>query len=318
MMFATQPPMNQVPKTTLLSFVPMQTITRNVTINTDQTISPGIIDDASNAIYDGSFISQWGVNGVSTWGNPGLGGITVLRFNGFLFKLTYIGAYNFYGHFIDTFGNMIPTPYTSIASLTSFETGYISRASFEYPPVALTSDTTTLSARPYGNGTYTLTSTSHDAGQGLERFRCFDKSASSYWSAGLNNYNTTTGTWKGSTTGVYIVPGIGTGDWIRINMPQAITLTSYSIQGRQLNNAEGQSPATWIVAGWNGTSWDILDNQSTPKAQWFGTVAAGEVVTRTVSTDTEYSSYLLFSNRVTDSPDTYETLTIAEWRLYGY
>jgi hypothetical protein len=95
------------------TFNSLQTITRNVGVNI-------IADDGTgrtNAISDGTLINTWGKTAT---------GYTHIRIGATtnIMRITSEGAYNFYGYFVDTFGNKLATsPYTTSTPITAFTLG---------------------------------------------------------------------------------------------------------------------------------------------------------------------------------------------------
>ena len=94
------------------TFTSLQTITRNVNVGVMADDGTG----RTNAISDGSLINTWGKTAT---------GYTHIRIGASnLMKITSEGAYNFYGFFVDTFGNKLATsPFTSLTPITSFTLG---------------------------------------------------------------------------------------------------------------------------------------------------------------------------------------------------
>ena len=94
----------------------------------------------------------------------------------------------------------------------------------EFPPVALTSDSTILSGQTYGNGTYTCSS-STTAASNRAPYNAFDKNlTTTAWFSENNVYNSTTGVYTGSkATNGY------KGEYIQIQLPIQIYLKTYKI-----------------------------------------------------------------------------------------
>ena len=91
------------------TFNSLQIITRNVNVNVAADDGTG----RTNGISDGTLISGWGKS-VSGYTHIRIGTSNIM-------KITGEGAYNFYGFFVDTFGNKLPTsPFTSSAPISSF------------------------------------------------------------------------------------------------------------------------------------------------------------------------------------------------------
>jgi hypothetical protein len=108
----------------------------------------------------------------------------------------------------------------------------IAGSNFEFPPVALTGFTTTLSNAAYGNGTYTSTSSTSNFGSVAPFFSyyAFDKTSNndslSWVSQGV--YNATTGAY----TGVFNTSNdVSTyaGEWLQLQMPVPLAVSSITV-----------------------------------------------------------------------------------------
>jgi hypothetical protein len=183
----------------------------------------------------------------------------------------------------------------------------------QYPPAAMTTDSTAISGQPYGNGTYiSSVSSVQTTNYG---YYAFDKTISgNRWISATNLYSATSGVYTGSTT--TIVSGIGTvyGEWLQIQMPQSIILTSYSLT----NSTNGGNfilaqPISWVIAGSNdGTSWTYIDQQ-------FYQTYSSTGLTNTFSVTLSSSSYQYF-RIIANTIGASSTLTqceIGDWVLFG-
>jgi len=181
----------------------------------------------------------------------------------------------------------------------------------EWPPAAMTVNTTTFSSLVYGNGTY-VASASSSFGSGYEPFTAFNKTVSATnadWaiSTAVETYNTTTGEYATGSSSTSGYPGA----WLQLQMPVAVVLTSYSIQAPDVGNSFGRAPNTWrLYASNNGSTWIQIDERS---AQVF--TSNRQVFTYTINNSTQYTYYRLAVNRVNLPSDTY--LQIGDWRLFG-
>ena len=140
----------------------------------------------------------------------------------------------------------------------------------DYPPVALSGTSTSLSAtsnslvsQPYGNGTYFINVSSRTQGS---VFQPFDRTAGNrvgfgteaWYAASSGNYigSATNGTLVGSTT--------FTGEYIQIQLPSPITLDNYSIipQYNTTQTSLKLSPRDFVMLGSNnGSTWALLDQK---------------------------------------------------------
>jgi len=183
-----------------------------------------------------------------------------------------------------------------------------------YPPAALTASTTTLSGQPRGNGVYNLSvsSTLGGVGSGFPRHMAFNKNFASgdCWSSeayyGTNGlYNFTNSTIVGGTSaGVVVVAG----EWLQINMPATLVLSSYKIA--PFVNAD-RSPYNFVLAGSiNGVTWTQIDAKSAISG-WAGNT------TKTFTVGTVPPAYSFFriictaTKPLTDNG----TFAIGEWEL---
>jgi hypothetical protein len=153
-----------------------------------------------------------------------------------------------------------------------------------YPPAALTAASTTLSSQTYGNGTYVVSQSSGTA------YLTFNKNLADYWQGragdqggqvydngaawqnnagadgGTGNVCTVSGATAYATTSPWntftSVNSAYYGDWVQLQMPQAIRLTTYTITGR--NGFASMTPQNWVIlASNNGSSWTLIDTQVT-------------------------------------------------------
>jgi hypothetical protein len=184
----------------------------------------------------------------------------------------------------------------------------------EFPPVALTGNTSTLSNRTYGNGQYTATTSSQSSGS---PFNIFDKGFHNYqftFSFNTDNgYNTVNGSYTGINSNV-ISGTTYRGEYLTLQMPTSIVLKKYSLTSgleysiRDINSG--------VLAGsTNGTDWNLLDTQS--NIFWNG---SNETKTFAVSNNTTpYNYYRLLATVVGNSnTNNYRNgWSIIECRLYG-
>ena len=136
----------------------------------------------------------------------------------------------------------IPTTTSSAISLSGFR-GAKKLALQEYPPVALTNYTTTLSGNAHGNGTYTVTM-SRDLGH-RPAWCAFNKNTSSIWQ-------------------VTDISGSSThGDWVQIQLPSAIKLQHVGIQAFT-NTVFNRTPTQFTISGIRpgGTELELLGTYS--------------------------------------------------------
>jgi len=142
-------------------------------------------------------------------------------------------------------------------SLTSATSNAVSSTIYTYPPAPLTANSTTLSSKAYGNGTYTVTETVVRFGQlgGM----AFNSSSPYFWQ--VNPYPTTTTTTINTGT-VY------TGERVQILLPSAIVINGYTV-GSNVGNA----PSQWVLLGSNdGSTWYLVDSQTVNFGSYYAAV----------------------------------------------
>jgi Concanavalin A-like lectin/glucanases superfamily/Glycine rich protein len=191
----------------------------------------------------------------------------------------------------------------------------------EYPPATLQNNVTTstmyvstVSGQAYGNGIY-YTSASIPLGGWLP-YLAFDKTTTtdgnSAWITAAQYYTQTMYNGSSST----VVSGVTyLGEWLQIQLPTAIVLTSYIIQsgsGVGYGNGYSQMPYSWVLAGsLDGLSWVFIDYRF---AQIYYTTA--QSITFTPSYQVAFSYYRIIPLTIQNVAVDY--CLIGEWRLYGY
>lgn len=179
-----------------------------------------------------------------------------------------------------------------------------SPTSVKYPPANLTSSTTTLSGQSYGNGTYTVTRSEAYAPPNFEAWMAFSNALPGGWGGWLSVNGTT---WP---------------KWIILELPTAITLTSFKLYSARSGNSQTYyGPEAYSVSGMvNTTETQIY---STSSSTW---TAAGfnnnngeavSVTTVTVTPGTSYNKYKINITSGSPTPISFG-INITRWELYGY
>lgn len=172
----------------------------------------------------------------------------------------------------------------------------------EFPPAPMTGNSTTISGKAYGNGTY-VTSASDIFNTSYDAWYAFN-----YDSSLMNRWNYSGGTF--TTT----VDGVSVGShWLQIQLPLGIVLTSYYLV--QTDNSV--SISNWIVAGSsNGSTWTEVDrrtNQTTtadPTLPW-GTTIPKMYNLAITSSPYKYYRLVMYSSAT-------GAYVMNEWHLFGY
>jgi len=183
-----------------------------------------------------------------------------------------------------------------------------------FPPAAMTAGTTIISGQGYGNGTYIASGSSTNSND--FPYQAFDNSitGTSYWSSSTNVYNTTTGSYTGSTSMTSGSIGYA-GEWLQLQTPNNILLDSFSIVARQdLSLWIPRSPRTFYVFGSiDGSTWELISSHNT-------TTFAPNGKFYISNSSKAYNYFRLLTNSVGYS-DVFNSnknmVNIAEWKLYG-
>jgi len=148
----------------------------------------------------------------------------------------------------------------------------------------------------------------------------FDKNINTFWHSYVgpaNGYNATTGDYTGSTTVPYVdstnTSQNAKGEYIQINLPNNITLTKYTIQGRQgcCGNPTGRSPNSWLILGWNGSGWVLVDQQLNQALNF-------EMRSYDISSPAAYNAYIFLTTNCGNPGDRSGNrycVQISEWSL---
>jgi len=117
---------------------------------------------------------------------------------------------------------------------------------FEYPPVAMTGNTTNVAGQLYGNGAYTANASSNALNQG---WNVFDKTGAQWRSGGFYPNPTGTTTLTGGT--------VINGEWVEIILPSAIILDKFMIEPSSTNSPR---PRMIKLVGRNNNAdnWDVI------------------------------------------------------------
>lgn len=175
-----------------------------------------------------------------------------------------------------------PPPPTSVVVPTVNTPTVPTASDGEYPPSPMTANTCTLS-----NGTYIATLVPNDLWGAA--YHSFDKSQSISQANTLNQFSGD-GTYKGSNSTTFIIgssTNVVKGDWIQLQMPQAINLGSYSLASAP--GYPSRSPKSMRLLGsTDGKTWYHIDVQT-------GLVwnSSGEVKQFTVTTSMAFNYFRL-------------------------
>ena len=183
----------------------------------------------------------------------------------------------------------------------------------EYPPQALTANTTTLSTAAYGNGTY-ITSGSADNGTTVQAsWNAFDKvnTALGSWATVGSQYNTS-GNYVAASPSVTVASGVSyPGAHFQIQLPTPILISYYVMTSTV--DIFARSPRSWILAGSvNGSVWVLLDSRS--GITWNNTTNFSVSFTPSgVTSSYSYYRVVVLTNQGTGD----DRAQVGEMRLFG-
>ena len=181
-----------------------------------------------------------------------------------------------------------------------------------YPPAPMSSyllDTTGNVSVSYGQGKY-VASASSDI-NGYAAWQGFDitSSGSSWAGAGYVYVN---GPYTGSLVTVDTVGNSYPGEWLQIQMPVSVVLSTYSIQIRQDSMVYYTEPTKWSILGSrDGINWSRVDGQS--GISW---ASLGQIKTFSVSATQGYNFYRI-SIQTTNITSGTNDVCIQNWTLNG-
>ena len=192
-------------------------------------------------------------------------------------------------------------------------TGSNSGSVLSFPPSAMTGYSTALNAG-YGQGTYVASASSENtAGGGYYSYRAFDKGASTNPYSSTGSLYAASGAYTGTVRSVDVNGTSYSGEWLQIQMPSSVVLSSYSLQQRQdgYGNGNGE-PTSWTILGSNdGTNWSVVEQRTF--TAWAGSAT---FFTFTVASQRSFSFYRFVGSTVGSSAGT-NNLCFAEWTLNG-
>ncbi len=188
----------------------------------------------------------------------------------------------------------------------------------KFPPGAMTAASTTFTGTSILDGVYTATA-SNSAGSGINPYWAFDNNTSTYWGE-LEGYNSS-GVYTGgiSTAVTNLVTNTTTsytGEWLQIQVPNAVTLNSFSLMGRQDQSLFlYRTPNTFYVAGSNdNVTWQLI--HSTSGAQF---TSAMQYFTCNANNINKYRYFRIIVNKIgnvdANGPGG-PVIDIAAWDLY--
>lgn len=165
------------------------------------------------------------------------------------------------------------------------------------------------SSFPYGgSGTYVVRSSSVYS-TGTRAWQAFDNDTATWWETTANQYTGTPGTVYGGAVTTTVGGTTYPGEWVDIQLPEAMALDKYSMYGRV--NFTYRMPYNWIVAGSNdGTTWTQVSTK-TGQGSWRGY----EPNEYQVNSTTPYLYFRLVVTAIVDGSGA-QNVNLGQWTIY--
>jgi hypothetical protein len=188
----------------------------------------------------------------------------------------------------------------------------------QFPPAAMTADTTSLTGYSFGGSGSYVASASLDDFFIAYGFNAFDNNLNTYWHSNYPIYTATTGIYMTGDARASLTASIYAGEWLQIKTPTPILLLSYSLVGRS-NFELSRSPRKFWILGSNndGESWSLVDTQSS--ITWTGPQVAKTFTISNPGT-TYFNTFRIVVNEVGNLPTggvAQDSVQIATWNLVG-
>lgn len=180
----------------------------------------------------------------------------------------------------------------------------------QYPPIALTGETSTISNQVYGVGVYTCSESTDSA---TPAYQAMDGSTGTAWTA-------VPGTYPG--TGVQPNPYVGSvsttvggtavlGAWLQVQLPVPISVVTYTLT---CTNGERGLSSFVLCGSLDGVTWAQVDTQSGFRNNYWGS----GTLTFTPSNPQPYRFYrLVVTAKTNTGQSAWSYPELDEWLLYG-
>ena len=171
------------------------------------------------------------------------------------------------------------------------------RTTNAYPPAPMSSyllDTTGNVAVTYGQGKYVV-SASSEFSSSFVGWYAFSKNTNTNtfrWACGASTYNGTTGAYTGSVTTVDILGNSYSGEWIQLQMPVSIILSSMTF-------TTNYGASSLVVLGSrDGLNWNLVNSQS-------GLTAQATTATFPVQTSQAFNYFRIVNRSLIETPSSF-------------
>jgi len=162
-----------------------------------------------------------------------------------------------------------------------------------------------------GTGTYIATGSSIYNTGTTQPWKAFDGDATTWWETTGDLYNTLANGGAYTGTQTITIDSVSTScEWIKIQIPTGVVLSSYSMYAR--SGFTYRMPKNFKIAGSNdGATWTAVDTQ-TNQTTWTGQTP----ITFTTTSSTAYKYFALCVTAITSSGGT-NNLNVGQWTLNG-
>ena len=204
--------------------------------------------------------------------------------------------------------------------VNSINTNVNAQNNTKFPPGAMTAPSTTFTGTSILDGVYTASQSSPGEGGGVVAYYAFDNNPNGH-AGEISTYNYNTGNYTGSksTAVKNLVTNVNTsysGEWFQIGLPNAVSLNSFGLMGRQdANLVLERTPTTFYIAGSNdGSTWDLLHSTSGATHS----LGVMQYFTCNAGNTNKYSYFRLIANKIGNSGATVrrENVAVGTWDLF--
>lgn len=119
------------------------------------------------------------------------------------------------------------------------------------------------------------------------------------------------GAWRGGTSSIFTLDGSYYGDWVYIQLPEAIVLTDCILVGR--SGYLYRAPSMFRVYGSNdAVSWTAIHNQTSPI-----TYSSDIATVADIQSATAYSYFGLVVSALNPGSTAFEAMNFRKWKIFG-
>ena len=207
-------------------------------------------------------------------------------------------------------GDINSTPALSVAGdgKVSVQSVGLTSNVLPWPPAALSGYDTVING-----GVYKARASSELSG--YTAWYGFEKSTSAWASNSTVPYGSTA-PYNANASSAITVDVNGTsyqGEWLQIQMPSQVLLSSYALTPGAGNT--NQSPAKWVILGSrDGVNWTLVDSRSSVTT-W--TAFTAQTFSMSSSTSQSYNFYRIVVNQLNGYNVSTAVCVLVEWTLYG-